>query len=139
MGVLSGTLRPMAFKNVKKPLFSAVFMRFLWDGCELIWLLSVRLFLVARINRPVETTRVGAGRIAHLKYSDAKALVVISRGCVVSLFRPTRSDHGVGLHRVAGAGNSRKPHYKVFTRDRRPINHVGCSAVAGSDRHAYRY
>jgi hypothetical protein len=34
MGVLSGTLRPMAFKNVKKPLFSAVFMRFLWDGCE---------------------------------------------------------------------------------------------------------
>src|ERR1039457_2028759 len=33
MGVLSGTLRPMAFKNVKKPLFSAVFRRFLWDGC----------------------------------------------------------------------------------------------------------
>src|ERR1035438_8057653 len=35
MGVLSGTLRPMAFKNVKKPLFSAVFRRFLWDGCVL--------------------------------------------------------------------------------------------------------
>src|ERR1039457_4425525 len=35
MGVLSGTLRPMAFKNVKKPLFSAVFRRFLWDGCEI--------------------------------------------------------------------------------------------------------
>src|ERR1017187_9449700 len=34
MGVLSGTLRPMAFKNVKKPLFSAVFRRFLWDGCD---------------------------------------------------------------------------------------------------------
>lgn len=31
---LSGTLRPIAFKDVKRPLFSVVFMRFLWDDCD---------------------------------------------------------------------------------------------------------
>ena len=32
-GVLTGTLRPIAFKVRKKPRFPMVFMRFLWDDC----------------------------------------------------------------------------------------------------------
>src|ERR1017187_9764894 len=54
MGVLSGTLRPRAFKNVKKPLFSAVFRRFLWDGCGNNMVVKLEVFKTVHNTWPAK-------------------------------------------------------------------------------------